>query len=56
MSARPGCLQPENPLQADAENDPYRPDRFFVVDGLGEPEEIEILIWNEIHTRFFNED
>ena len=32
------------------------PDRFFVVDGEGEPEEIEILIWNEIHSRFFNED
>ena len=32
------------------------PERFFVVDGEGEPEEIEILIWNEIHSRFFNED
>ena len=32
------------------------PDRFFVVDGLGEPEEIEVLIWNEIHARFFNEE
>ena len=32
------------------------PERFFVVDGLGEPDEIEILIWNEIHSRFFSED
>ena len=32
------------------------PDRFFVVDGLGEPEEIEVLIWNEIHTRFFQDE
>lgn len=32
------------------------PERFFVVDGLGEPEEIEIEIWNEIHARFFNEE
>ena len=29
------------------------PDRFFVVDGLGEADDIEILIWNEIHSRFF---
>jgi dTMP kinase len=32
------------------------PERFFVVDGLGEPEEIEIEIWNEIHARFFSEE
>lgn len=32
------------------------PDRFFVVDGLGEVDDIEILIWNEIHSRFFSED
>lgn len=32
------------------------PDRFFVVDGLGEADDIEILIWNEIHSRFFAED
>ena len=24
-----------------------------MVDGLGEPDDIEILIWNEIHSRFF---
>jgi hypothetical protein len=27
-----------------------------VVDGLGEPDDIEIMIWNEIHSRFFSED
>ena len=32
------------------------PDRFFVVDGMGEPDDIEIMIWNEIHSRFFAED
>lgn len=32
------------------------PDRFFVVDGLGDADDIEILIWNEIHSRFFAED
>ena len=32
------------------------PERFYVVDGLGEPDEVEILIWNEIHARFFSED
>jgi hypothetical protein len=26
------------------------------VDGLGEPDDIEIMIWNEIHSRFFSED
>ena len=29
---------------------------FFVVDGLGDPDDIEIIIWNEIHSRFFSED
>ena len=32
------------------------PERFFVVDGMGEPDDIEIMIWNEIHSRFFSED
>tara|TARA_B100000405_G_C16648941_1_gene397733 strand:- start:381 stop:1031 length:651 start_codon:yes stop_codon:yes gene_type:complete len=32
------------------------PDRFFVVDGLAEPDEVEISIWNEIHSRFFEQD
>ena len=32
------------------------PDRFFVVDGLGEVDDIEIMIWNEIHSRFFADD
>jgi len=32
------------------------PDRFFVVDGMGEPDDIEIMIWNEIHSSFFAED
>jgi len=32
------------------------PERFFVVDGAGEPDDIELDIWNEIHARFFNRD
>ena len=28
------------------------PERFFVVDGMGEPDDIEIMIWNEIHPGF----
>ncbi len=32
------------------------PERFFVVDGEGDPEDIEIDIWNEIHSRFYAQD
>ena len=32
------------------------PDRFFVVDGAGDEDDIELDIWNEIHARFFSQD
>lgn len=32
------------------------PDRFFVVDGEAEPDEVEMEVWNEIHARFFAND
>ena len=32
------------------------PDRFFVVDGEAEPDEVEMEVWNEIHARFFADD
>jgi dTMP kinase len=32
------------------------PDRFFVVDGNGDPDDIELEIWNEIHARFYAQD
>ena len=32
------------------------PDRFFVVDGAGDEDDIELEIWNEIHARFFSQD
>jgi len=32
------------------------PERFFVVDGAGDPDDIELDIWNEIHARFFAQD
>jgi len=32
------------------------PDRFFVVDGAGDEDAIELDIWNEIHARFFSQD
>ena len=30
------------------------PDRFFVVDGNADQDEIELEIWNEIHARFYS--
>jgi dTMP kinase len=32
------------------------PDRFFVVDGTGDADDIELDVWNEIHARFFAQD
>ena len=32
------------------------PERFFVMDGEREPDDIELDIWNEMHARFFAED
>jgi len=32
------------------------PERFFVVDGAGEPDDIELDIWNEIHARFYTQE
>ncbi len=32
------------------------PDRFFVVDGETDPDEVEMEVWNEIHARFFADD
>ena len=29
-------------------------DRFFVVDGNADQDEIELEIWNEIHARFYS--
>jgi dTMP kinase len=32
------------------------PERFFVMDGERDPDDIELDIWNEMHARFFAED
>ena len=32
------------------------PERFFVVDGNMEADEIELEIWNEIHARFYSQE
>jgi dTMP kinase len=32
------------------------PERFFVVDGNGDQDDIELEIWNEIHARFYSQE